>query len=73
MKRTWLIIGALVLSLATLAETAFVQPTSADIKCSQLRGCTGAAGCFGPGDVNGCQLICQGGGTANCDTEGGLE
>jgi hypothetical protein len=73
MKRTWLIIGALVLSLATLAETAFVEPADANVICAQIRGCAGTAGCFGPADVNGCTLTCSGGGTVNCETEGGLE
>jgi hypothetical protein len=36
------------------------------LSCTDLRGCGGFAGCANGGSVNGCTIVCTGGGTATC-------
>ena len=36
------------------------------LTCQSLSGCCGAAGCSGPGNPNGCEATCAGGGSIKC-------
>jgi len=41
---------------------------AADLFCDDFKNCSGTAGCIGPGDYDGCELRCSGGGTIQCVT-----
>jgi hypothetical protein len=66
MRKINVVIVALMLMLAFLSYTALEVRAVAQITCHSLTGCCGAAGCSGPGRVNGCAIECQGGGTVAC-------
>jgi hypothetical protein len=67
MRKINVAIVALMLLLAFLSYTSIEVKVAADtITCRSLTGCCGAAGCDGPGRVNGCAIECQGGGAIAC-------
>lgn len=66
MKKINLAIVALTLLLAFLSHTAMEVGAVAQLKCIDLTGCCGAAGCEGPGTATGCSISCAGGGSASC-------
>jgi hypothetical protein len=71
MKRTNSIILALALLFVSLFSLAVEKNTMADgLHCQSVTGCCGAAGCDGPGSVNGCKINCARGGDITCATKG---
>lgn len=65
MKKSWLVIALLFLSLAALTERA-IGTVKAGLYCDQLRGCFGQAGCLNFGSANGCSITCSDGTSVNC-------
>ena len=71
MKKTNSIILALALLFVSLFSLAVEEKSiAADLHCQSLTSCCGAAGCDGPGSVNGCKISCAGGGDITCATKG---
>jgi hypothetical protein len=70
MKRINFAIGVMTLLFVFLLGNVGAQRVSADpaLNCLDLSGCCGAAGCSGPGQVNGCGITCAGGGSVTCET-----
>jgi len=71
MKKSWVLIFALSLSAVGLTDAAFnSQTVSANeplgLYCSQLRGCTGDAGCQNSGSASGCTITCGDNTTVVC-------
>lgn len=69
MKKTNLAIGLMAL-LLTLLSWGVVERKAAALSCQDLTPCCGAAGCSGPGIVNGCSIECAGGGSVKCAEKG---
>jgi hypothetical protein len=65
-KKINVAILAMTLLLAFLSYTALEGRVAAQITCQSLAGCCGAASCQGPGTPSGCNIACQGGGSALC-------
>ena len=71
MKKTNSIILVLTLLFVSLLSLAVeTKSIAADLHCQSLTSCCGAAGCDGPGTVNGCKVSCAGGGDITCATKG---
>jgi len=62
-------IGVLTLLLVFLSWGVVERKADA-LTCQDLTGCCGAAGCSGPGAVNGCSIECAGGGSVTCAVKG---
>ncbi|PYP88303.1 MAG: hypothetical protein DMF61_06855 [Blastocatellia bacterium AA13] len=74
MKKSWIVISLLVLSLGALTDAAFGGKTVfASLFCNDLRGCSGAVGCQNSGSKSGCTITCDDGSIVTCaaDTKGG--
>lgn len=54
--------------LLVFLSWGLMERKAAGLTCQDLTGCCGAAGCSGPGTVNGCSIVCQGGGSVTCAT-----
>jgi hypothetical protein len=70
MKRINFAIGVMALLFVFLLGNVAARRVSADtgpLACLDLTGCCGAAGCSGPGQVNGCGIVCAGGGSITCE------
>ena len=65
MKKINAAIGVMTLVLVLLSWGVLERRALA-LTCQDLTGCCGAAGCSGPGQVEGCPITCAGGGSANC-------
>lgn len=66
----------LTLSLAILLGVAFEQNTLADeegLSCNLLTGCKSSHSCEDRGTPTGCKIVCAGGGTVTCPTDGELD
>lgn len=66
MRKLWMTVNALLLLLFLLFESFLMKSARADIHCSDLASCSGAAGCAGPGSVSGCTITCDEGGQIRC-------
>jgi len=66
MKKINVAIVAMALLLAFLSYTVMEVRAVAGITCQDLSGCCGASACQGPGTPSGCNIACQGGGSATC-------
>ena len=67
MKRDLLLIGLLLFSAIVLTGAALRPPTvTAGLYCSQLRACSGDAGCSQGGSTDGCTITCGDGSTVIC-------
>jgi hypothetical protein len=73
MKKSRFFIGVLSLSLTVLMSIAFATSSSASLFCSDLRNCSGQAGCSGAGSVSGCTITCTDGSSVTCNSNGGGE
>lgn len=71
MKKRKTLLATLALSLAMLANAAFNSPVAgAGLYCSDLKGCSGEAGCSNSGSSNGCKITCGDGTSVECKTGG---
>lgn len=69
MKKLDFGIGVLTLLLVCLSW-GVIERKAVALTCLDLSGCCGAAGCSGPGTVNGCSIECAGGGSVKCAVVG---
>ena len=71
MKKINLAIVVLTLLLAFLSHTLMEVRATAQLRCNDLAGCCGAAGCDGPGTASNCGITCQGGSVSCCSSASG--
>lgn len=70
MKRTnWIVLAMALLFVFLFSLAVEKNISAADLHCTSMTNCCGAAGCNGPGTVNGCKISCAGGGEITCATK----
>jgi hypothetical protein len=71
MKKSSIAIAILLFSAAVLTDAALKpQTVTAGLYCSQLRNCTGDAGCANSGSANGCVITCGDNSSVECVPSG---
>lgn len=67
-RKNRVLIALLSVGVAAMSYLS-APPKSAQalLQCSDLKACTGEAGCFNGGDPIGCTIYCTGGGKTICD------
>ena len=74
MRKSQGLISVLLFSLAVLMTAAVNETkTNAALNCSDLKKCSGEAGCPSGGNLSGCTITCTNGGYAYCNSGGGGE